>query len=35
VCGALDTRRLDQVFDLQRVLRHADRAVVALDELGG
>jgi adenylosuccinate lyase len=33
VTAALDAARLTQLFDVQRVLRHADRAVAALDEL--
>jgi len=34
VTAALDVALLTQLFDVQRVLRHADRAVVALDDLG-
>jgi adenylosuccinate lyase len=33
VTAALDAARLTQIFDVQRVLQHADRAVAALDEL--
>ncbi|NDF72450.1 MAG: hypothetical protein EB138_05715 [Actinobacteria bacterium] len=33
VTAALDGPRLTQLFEVQRVLRHADRAVAALDEL--
>jgi adenylosuccinate lyase len=34
VTAVLDAARLTQLFDVQRVLRHADRAVAALDDLG-
>jgi adenylosuccinate lyase len=33
VTAVLDAARLTQIFDVQRVLQHADRAVAALDEL--
>jgi len=34
VTAVIDAARLAQLFDVQRVLRHADRAVDALDDLG-